>query len=136
MKPVIYQNPGGVPVSTNLDLKAVPFPVAPEPSLRTVSMPSMLLPALTFDAQGRSVRLAQGRPTQFLRDRYIAIGLGSVFLAKTGPDTNHLSFDFTRPADVVQTPRDNYTNSIFRITSLTGRARRFPWGTAPDKVLP
>jgi hypothetical protein len=99
-------------------------------------VPAILLPSLTFDAQGRCVRLAQGRPTTFLRDRYVAIGLGSVFLPKTGPDTNHLSFDFSRPVDVVETPRENYTNTIFRIASLTGRARRFTWGTAPDRLLP
>ena len=136
MRPVIYQQSGGAPVSTNLDVKSVPFPLAPEASATPVSMPSLSLPALTFDAQGRCVLLAQGKPTQVLRDRYVSIGLGSVFRPKTGPDTNHLSFDFSRPADVVLTPRDNYTNTIFRIASLTGRARRFAWGTSPDQTLP
>ena len=136
MRPKIYQPDGGAAVYTNLDLKSVPFPVAPDQGTRVLPVSYMLLPSLTFDAQGRCVRLAQGHPTTFLRDRYIAIGLGSVFLPKTGPDTHHLSFDFSRPADVVETPRDNYTNTIFRIASLTGRARRFVWGTPLDNVLP
>lgn len=136
MRPVIYQQTGGAPISTNLDFKSVPFPFAPEASATPVKLPTLSLPTLAFDAQGRCVVLAQGKPTQILRDRYVSIGLGSVFLPKTGPDTNHLSFDFSRQADVVLTPRDNYTNTIFRIASLTGRARRFAWGTSPDQTLP
>jgi prepilin-type N-terminal cleavage/methylation domain-containing protein len=135
MQTLIYEQ-GASTVVTNLDFKSVPFPVAPEQGSLTLNMPFITLPVLTFDSQGRSVRLAQGRPTQILRDRYLAIGLGSVFIPKTGPDTNHLSFDFSAAADVVYTPRDNYTNTIFRIASLTGRARRFPWGTSPNSVLP
>ena len=89
--------------------------------------------SLAFDAQGRCVRLddtvVPPSLTAQLRDGFVSIGLGSVFVPRDSVSTN--SFDFSRAADVVETPRGNFTNTIFRVNGLTGRSKRFFWGTQP-----
>ena len=126
---------------TNLQHKPVPFPLAPafgELSKAQLRRVSLELPVLAFDAQGRCVRLdeTQDPPvlTQQLRDGFVSLGLGSVFAPRDGVFTN--SYDFNRVGDVVVTPKDNFTNTIYRVAGLTGRARRFLWGAQPGGVLP
>jgi prepilin-type N-terminal cleavage/methylation domain-containing protein len=116
-------------VVTNLNLRSFPFPIAPErdsPAMMTNIV--IKLPAIAFDAQGRLFNFdgagrAIGNGTT-LADRFVAVGSGSVqfgrqVVAKGEPDR----FDFTQPADVVETPRRNYTNQIVRVSALTGRTK-------------
>lgn len=120
-----------------LQVKAkVFFPLAPDSNLTAIKlkdiplMYSLPLPVLVFDAEGRCVTLdANGEASGQLQDRFISLGHGSVFLPRLSPPGNTNQYDFSRLADVVETPRDNFTNLIFRVKALTGRARRFPWGS-------
>ena len=129
----------GALVFTNLQSKPVPFPLAPpfkELTTAQIDSISLYLPVLAFDAQGRCVRLDDSQVprippslTAQLRDGFVSIGLGSVFVPRDSIQTN--SFDFGRAADVVETPRGNFTNTIFRVNGLTGRSKRLFWGTQP-----
>jgi prepilin-type N-terminal cleavage/methylation domain-containing protein len=118
--------------AVSLTNKPVPFPLAPSPGDLTLSQAQTLqlhLPAIAYDALGRSMRMDKdGRITAQLQDQFVSLGIGSVFIPHDPIETNH--FDFSKLADVVETPRENYTNSIYRINGLTGRARRFVWGTS------
>lgn len=62
------------------------------------------LPCIGFNPQGQ---LISGR------DEIIAVGRGSIMLLKQGN---------TEIADVVITPKDNFTNSYLRVSWLTGRS--------------
>ncbi|HTH49638.1 MAG TPA: hypothetical protein VMB21_19145 [Candidatus Limnocylindria bacterium] len=124
-------------VSTNLTTKLVPFPLAPEPGdpQAKIDDPNSLelnLPAIAYDSFGRAMKLdgngkidVNGVP----QDQFVSIGIGSVFVPHSATATNN--YDFSRLGDVVETPKENYTNTIFRVTGLTGRARKFVWGTQP-----
>ena len=121
---------------TNLLVKSVPFPLAADPGDPNAKMDPTLyqlnLPAIAYDALGRSMRLnsnGQIDPTAAPQDQFVSLGIGSVFVPHDPAASNN--YDFTRVADVVIAPKDNYTNTIFRVTGLTGRARRFYWGTQP-----
>ena len=129
-------NASGGLVFTNLQVKPVPFPLTPpfnELSKVQTDQIRLSLPVLAFDAQGRCVRLddtvVPPSLTAQLRDGFVSIGLGSVFVPRDSVSTN--SFDFSRAADVVETPKGNFTNTIFRVNGLTGRSKRFFWGTQP-----
>ncbi len=132
-------NASGGLIFTNLQAKPVPFPLAPPfKELTTAQLDSISLdlPVLSFDAQGRCVRLDDSQVprvppslTAQLKPGFVSIGLGSVFVPRDGVQTN--SFDFGRAADVVETPRGNFTNTIFRVDGLTGRSKRFFFGTQP-----
>ena len=114
---------------TNLNSRPFPFPIAPDRvNAAMTSFPKLSLPALAFDSQGRLFNFDQkgqaiGNGTT-LADRYVAVSAGSVVLPrllvrKGDPER----FDFRQPADVVETPRRNYTNQILRVSALTGRAK-------------
>ena len=119
--------------------KRVPFPLAPQAGDPDVTPPGELplaLPVFAFDAQGRSMSLdANGQITTQIRDQYVAIGIGSVFVPRDNVQTNN--YDFGQLADVVETPALNYTNTIFRVAGLTGRSKRFYWGSSTNSnILP
>ena len=121
---------------TNLLVKSVPFPLAADPGDPNAKMDPALyqlyLPAIAYDALGRSMRLnsnGQIDATAAPQDQFVSLGIGSVFVPHDPAASNN--YDFSRLADVVIAPKDNYTNTIFRVTGLTGRARRFYWGTQP-----
>ena len=52
-------------------------------------------------------------------DVYLAIAEGSVFIPKLSDGRINLEVE----PDPVETPKNNWTNSIIRISNLTGRAR-------------
>jgi len=116
----------GQRVLTNLATLTVPFPVGPDRAGEARELPTMDLPAIGFDAQGRLYNfLPNGRPRgngTTLADRFLAVGIGSaLFQRKTGAGTNQ--YDFQAFPDVLETPRKNYTNHILRVSALTGRAK-------------
>lgn len=114
---------------TNLTARPFPFPVAPEPdNLAVTEALRLRLPAIAFDAQGRLFNFdEQGRPIgngTTLADRYLAVSAGSVLLGRQlVPKGEPERFDFNQAADVVETPRRNYTNQLVRVSALTGRAK-------------
>lgn len=132
-----YIPPGRVPEfpqgqRVELPRRQFPFPIAPrlgDPENAVPKFPVQIppnstggLPYLAFDPTGRLVT-----PGATPQDQYLAIGFGSVLVprlpnpGKKGPGTP----DPARPLDYVETPRENYTNSIFRIAALTGRSKLF-----------
>lgn len=133
--------------TTNLALKTVPFPVAdqlggqvPRNSLQRLAWPTLRLPVLAFDSQGRLIEIDKTSdallPNKARSDRYVAIGLGTAILTRKPPlpdvpgsGVRHQAsdFDFSGPIDILETPRANYTNSFYRVLALTGRARKQPW---------
>ncbi len=128
--------------TTNLDYKTVPFPIADQlPGLvpKNFGWPTLKLPVLAFDSQGRLLRFKQGTespdPAGLLADRYLALGLGTVILPRqpvfdtpgSGVRRQATDFDYTGNIDVLETPRSNYTNSFYRVQALTGRIRKQPW---------
>lgn len=124
------------PVSLTAPItKRVPFPLAPQPGDPNVTPKDeqpLALPVIAFDALGRSMGVdASGQLTAQLQDQYVAIGYGSVFVPHDPVLTNN--YDFNRLADVVETPSLNYTNTIFRVAGLTGRAKRFYWGSSTNQ---
>ena len=126
------------PISTNLLVKAVPFPLAPDPGDPNKSLNTALyqlnLPAIAYDALGRSMRVdgkGQIDVTAAPQDQFVSIGIGSVFVPHDPVFTNNYDFNAVSDRVLVIAPKDNYTNTIFRVTGLTGRARRFYWGTQP-----
>ncbi len=116
-------------VVANLSARPFPFPIAPEPDNVAVTEALRLrLPAIAFDAQGRLFNFdEQGRPIgngTTLADRYLAVSAGSVLLGRhVVPKDQPERFDFQQTADVVETPRRNYTNQLVRVSALTGRAK-------------
>ena len=117
---------------TNLNDRSFPFPIAPEREIPNNASDTkdmtLLLPAIAFDSQGRLFNFdREGRPIgngTTLADRYLAVSAGSVLMTRFpvrpgAPDV----FDFAQPADVVETPRRNYTNQMVRVSALTGRAK-------------
>jgi prepilin-type N-terminal cleavage/methylation domain-containing protein len=118
-------------LSTNLPTRPVPFPLAAEPG--DGASLQLALPVIAYDALGRSMvvntntgRIEVNAPPV---DRFVAIGHGSVFIPHDPVATNN--FAFGEIADLVEAPKENYTNTIFRVTGLTGRARKFAFGTQP-----
>jgi prepilin-type N-terminal cleavage/methylation domain-containing protein len=113
-------------VLTNLLSRTVPFPVAPD-RLNDRTLPQLTLPAIGFDSQGRLYSFKpDGTPKgngTTLSDRYVAVGIGSVTLARKTARNQTNQFDFSALPDVVETPRYNYTNHVVRISALTGRAK-------------
>lgn len=101
-----------------------PFPVTARLGEPVDAVPFFELPYLAFDGTGR---LFAGNNIPV--DQYVAVGFGSVLVPRL-PNPNPASKlpgqpDFSRPLDYVETPRGNYTNSIFRIAALTGRSKLF-----------
>ena len=121
-------------ITTNLLLKSVPFPLAPEPGdpnavIKDQSL-QLYLPTIAYDALGRSMRLdgnGQVDVTAAPVDQFVSIGIGSVFPPHDSVALSNFNFD--QVAEAVETPKENHTNTIFRVTGLTGRARKFVWGT-------
>ena len=116
-------------VLTNLNSRLFPFPIAPDRSDPVGSASLILeLPALAFDAQGRifnydGLGLPIGNGTT-LADRYAAVSSGSISLSRLKVNAGEPDrFDFSQAADVVETPRWNYTNQLLRVSALTGRAK-------------
>ncbi len=120
-------------VLTNLNARSFPFPIAPERDIPNNPIDTkdmkLRLPALAFDPQGRLFNFDQdGRPIgngATLADRYVAVSAGSVQLTRMIPTRKGATpiYDFQQPADVVETPRRNYTNQLVRVSALTGRAK-------------
>ncbi|MSU35818.1 MAG: prepilin-type N-terminal cleavage/methylation domain-containing protein [Pedosphaera sp.] len=85
------------------------------------------LPAIGFGPNGQIVMGPPGEPMNRTTrkggmpptDVYLAIAEGSVFVPKLSDGR----FDLSIAPDSVETPKDNWTNSIIRISNLTGRAR-------------
>ncbi len=116
-------------IYTNLNARTFPFPIAPERfSPKPAQDIKLSLPALAFDSQGRLFNFdekgkAIGNGTT-LADRYVAVGAGSVLLSRQKVNKGEPErFDFLTAADVVETPKRNYTNQIVRVSALTGRAK-------------
>jgi prepilin-type N-terminal cleavage/methylation domain-containing protein len=132
-------------LTSYLPTKQVPFPLVDIPAglvsagQGAVTMPRVTLPVLAFDAQGRLPILNTSGGIDHYNpnkdDKFIAIGLGSVFIPRIAPSNpskkNPGPIDFTQPPDVVETPKDNFTNSVFRVAGLTGRARKETWPIYP-----
>lgn len=114
-------------VLTNLAPLTVPFPLGPDRAGAALELPKINLPAIGFDSQGRLYNFfpdgtPQGNGTT-LADRFVAVGIGSVvFPRKNIPGLTN-QYDFAGVPDVVETPRQNYTNHILRVSALTGRAK-------------
>lgn len=101
------------------------FPITTGLGEPTDMIPELTLPYVAFDATGRL--LAENGTIQ---DRFLAVGLGSVLVphaAATGAGgrKNPGPVDFSRPVDYLETPRSNHTNSLYRVTALTGRAKLY-----------
>ena len=85
------------------------------------------LPAIGFGPNGQVVLGPYGVPMNRATrkggmpptDVYLAIAEGSVFVPRLADGR----FDLAVPPDSVETPTGNWTNSIIRISNLTGRAR-------------
>ena len=116
-------------IYTNLNARTFPFPIAPERfSQKTAQDIKLSLPALAFDSQGRLFNFDKdGKAINngtTLADRYVAVGAGSVLLSRQKVKKGEPErFDFLTAADVVETPKRNYTNQIVRVSALTGRAK-------------
>lgn len=116
-------------IATNLNSRTFPFPIAPERfSPDNAKRIKLELPALAFDSQGRLFNFdVNGRAINngtTLADRYVAVGAGSVLLSRHRVNKGEPErFDFLTAADVVETPKRNYTNHIVRVSALTGRAK-------------
>jgi len=115
-------------IYTNLNARSFPFPIAPERDNQLVTTNLwMTLPALAFDSQGRLFNFNAKGPIGMgatLSDRYVAVASGSVLLNRQKVNKGETErYDFRQPADVVETPRRNYTNQIVRVSALTGRAK-------------
>lgn len=114
-------------VLTNLNKLEVPFPIGPDRAGDSLELGAMELPAIGFDSQGRLYNFDKnGKPKgngTTLADRFVAVGIGSVVLPRKSILGQTNQFDFQGTPDVVETPRQNYTNHILRISALTGRAK-------------
>jgi type II secretory pathway pseudopilin PulG len=99
-----------------------PFPLTARLGDPVDAVPRFSLPYLAFDAAGR-LFAANGIPT----DQYLAIGFGSALIPRNRVANSKApgTFALGRPVDYVETPQLNYTNSIFRVTALTGRSKLF-----------
>lgn len=120
----------------DLPTRAFPLPLAPrlgEPTDLIPALPAFALPFLAFDPTGK-LALAdpvtrQPSPAGTLQDRYLAFGLGSIQVPRSPHPTATARVpgppDFNRPLDYEETPLGNYTNSIIRVSALTGRAKLY-----------
>ena len=112
---------------TNLNALEVPFPIGPDRAGDSLKLGTVLLPAIGFDSQGRLFNFGKdGKPKgngTTLADRFVAVGIGSAVLPRKSALGQTNQFDFFGIADVVETPRQNYTNHILRISALTGRVK-------------
>jgi prepilin-type N-terminal cleavage/methylation domain-containing protein len=90
---------------------SVPFPVT---VIRAKEPPRIDLPYIAFNPNGQLESSVIARP-----DLYLAVEEGSIFLPRTVGD----QLDLRRAPDIIEAPRDNYTNSLIRIAGLTGRAK-------------
>jgi prepilin-type N-terminal cleavage/methylation domain-containing protein len=130
-----------------LDVKEVPFPIArdqfPGIPSQQFQIPTLRLPTLVFDSQGRLARLdtTTGQPVFDAKrqDRFVAVGLASVLLPKVAPPSpppgqrpaRTVDYAFGQAVDIVETPPMNYTNTLFRVAALTGRSRKQTWPVFP-----
>ena len=120
----------GVPrqtLLTNLNTLEVPFPIGPDRAGDALELGTVRMPAIGFDSQGRLFNFddkgrARGNGTT-LADRFVAVGIGSAFLPRKSVPGLTNQYDFQGIPDVVETPRQNYTNHILRVSALTGRAK-------------
>ena len=104
----------------------VPFPMAlPNGTKSNPTPPRAMLPAIAFSPTGQmdlsssarfSLGLSKAGP---LPDFYLGLGEGSVFLPKQANG----GYNLGGTMDLIETPKDNYTNSIIRVAGLTGRAK-------------
>ena len=128
--------------ATNLAMLDVPFPIADQIAglvPATYPWPTVRLPVLVFDGQGRLAEIDQTtgaiNPSAKRNDRYLALGLGTTILprqrvfdvAGSGVRRQATDFDFSGSVDVLETPKSNYTNSFYHVRALTGRLRKQPW---------
>ena len=128
--------------ATNLAMLDVPFPIADQIAglvPATYPWPTVRLPVLVFDGQGRLAEIDQTtgaiNPSAKRNDRYLALGLGTTILprqrvfdvAGSGVRRQATDFDFSGSVDVLETPKSNYTNSFYHVLALTGRLRKQPW---------
>jgi prepilin-type N-terminal cleavage/methylation domain-containing protein len=117
---VTAQYPGQL---DRLPLAKVPFPFVDRFDDLKAEIPEVWLPYVAWDATGQ----LRPHPDRGLVDQYLSIGLGSVMHPRQ-PLANSKSpgpYDLTRDIDAIETPRDNHTNSIYRIAALTGRAKLY-----------
>lgn len=138
MRPIVSLNNA----MTNLAVRKVPFPIADQlPGMvpTTFDWPSMNLPVLAFDSQGRLVEVNSNtgnlQASATRKDRFLALGLGTTILPRqpvfdtpgSGVRIQATEFDFGGSFDVLETPKANYTNSFYRVSALTGRVKRQTW---------
>jgi prepilin-type N-terminal cleavage/methylation domain-containing protein len=109
--------PEGVMIPTNKFRMRLPGQVTPDPlmerSLAYYPIPfpaatnsTMILPCIAFDYLGRLTETG---------DQFIPLSKSTLILSQT---------PFTVPPEVIETPRNNYTNNpVVQIDWLTGRAR-------------
>lgn len=123
---------------TNLPTRPVPFPVADLPAGLSPGEPAIImerltLPVVAFDSQGRLATLSSNgtlNPVGGLFDRFIGLSIGSVVLPRFQTGASRTAPGpvlFGRAPDLLETPRENYTNSLYRVAALTGRSRRQTW---------
>lgn len=112
--------PNGLQVE--LPTQYFPFPIAPRLGDPANAMPTFPLPYIAFDATGR-LFAKSGTPT----NQFLTIGFGSVLIPRNRASNTKSPgpFAINRPVDYVETPKNNYTNSIFRVAALTGRSKLF-----------
>lgn len=109
--------------------RAFPFPYV-DPLDDRAEIPQVWLPFIAWDATGRllpDARLAGNEGRGVLVDQYLSIGLGSVMHPRQ-PAVNSRTpgpYDLSRDIDYLALPKDNHTNSIYRIAALTGRAKLY-----------
>jgi hypothetical protein len=92
-------------------------------------IPQVWLPFIAWDATGRLLPDARFGTTGrgVLLDQYLSIGLGSVMHPRqpAANSKNPGPYDLTRDVDAIATPKNNHTNSIYRVAALTGRAKLY-----------
>lgn len=108
-RPFFFGDDSTVAASANL----IPFP--------TATSPRIPLPYIAFDFQGR---LKQPANVFLPHDVIVPISKGSIVYPQENPDPAQASAAGLRAAEVIETPKGNYTNNpCIRIDWLTGRAR-------------
>jgi len=95
-----------------LHARPFPFPIVFD---RGVAGPDMVLPYVAFEPDGRVTYPDTARTEDF----YLAVSEGSVQLPRDAKG----QIEINGEADLIETPRKNYTNSFIRVAAATGRAR-------------